>query len=130
MLRAKVKTTGLKLVSPSRAKPRALREQLAEKDAALAVCVGLHNKIAAIEEKLRIADVDDQPQSQPDLFGQLLQANKELEGFMANLPESAKQAANVIEAARKLNREHNYSMNGMRVANCLCVVCQAVREMK
>ena len=113
-----------------RLKIEALEELLAEKDAALAVCIKLHGKIAAIEERLRIADVDDQPQNQPDLFEQLLQANKELDNFLISIPESAKQAAKVLEAAIEHYDIENEKDKKGRPDHCGCNVCQAVCGMK
>ena len=92
----------------------ALQSQLAERDAALAVCantLALYANAKEIYHDERISDYA---------------AN-----VLDNISESTKQYAKVIEAARELREDHKHT-GGRTITNgvCQCVVCKAVRGMK
>lgn len=100
-----------------------LESQLAERDAMLAECTSLLSKIDALEESLRIADADDQPHKEHELFKELTETWEKIAALTESLPATAKANAKIMAAV-----DYHYEIQAALGGLCVCSICQAVRE--
>ena len=119
------------------------KRELAEKDAALVVLVEASKLDGVLEDILEVADTEGMddlttipiwPKGNEMLHEPLsVGAIRKLGNAVATLPESAKQAAKVIEAWEAHRRNFTEGCSGrdsLQKDGCYCSYCDAVREMK
>ena len=98
------------------------QSQLAEKDAALAVCTQLYIEVNEIRMAVIMDDVGDNV-----LDNVNSEALNQVIDVLANLPESTKQVVKVLEAAKELSDE--WEQGAQPSVEMFRKLCQAVRGM-
>ena len=100
----------------------ALREQVAERDAALARCI-------EAMQRMRFDTVLDKQDA--DYYKRIMRVHVEwLREILASLPESSKQIVKVLDAARKQTEVADKGYDDTSYLDACWETCQAVRGMK